>query len=205
MSRSNSLLDKLLIPKGSRVVDVGFGSSKELLALSSIVGEAGVVSGIERSKGLVKKVEAELGVANVHIFVGDAVQIPLPENSVDTILFKGVFHEVKDIEQALLQAERVCDKSGRIVIVDFSSFPKAWLKLSNFRWRLGHPWRILGPPPDLHAGFGQEEIRSFLEKAGLRLERYEDSVAQGRFYGHPVPMFLATSIVYKQHEPARDD
>src|SRR2546426_2191257 len=63
-----SLLDQLLIPKGSRVVDIGFGSSKELLALSNIVGDAGVVYGIERSRSRVKRVEVELGVANVRLF-----------------------------------------------------------------------------------------------------------------------------------------
>src|SRR2546426_4659382 len=192
-----SLLDQLLIPKGSRVVDIGSGSSKELLALSNIVGDAGVVYGIERSRSRVKRVEVELGVANVRLFAGDAIRMPLLVDSVDMVSFKGVLHEVKQIEEALLEAKRIFYKGGRIIIVDFSSFPMTWLKQSNLRWCLRHPWKILGSPPDLHAGFGREQIHSFLEKAGLRVERYEESVAQGGFYGHPVPMFSATSIVYK--------
>ena len=139
-----SLLDQLLIPKGSRVVDIGFGSSKELLALSNIVGDAGVVYGIERSRSRVKRVEVELGVANVRLFAGDAIRMPLLVDSVDMVLFKGVLHEVKQIEEALLEAKRICYKGGRIVIVDFSSFPMTWMKQSNLRWRLRHsledPW-----------------------------------------------------------------
>ena len=33
----------MYIAKGSRIVDVDFGSNKELLTLSSIVGESGLV------------------------------------------------------------------------------------------------------------------------------------------------------------------
>jgi len=83
---------------------------------------------------LVKKIEAELDVANVRLFVGDAIRVPLPADSVDIVLFKGVLHEVKHTVDALFEAKRVCHKSGRIVIVDFLSFPLTWLKRSNLRW-----------------------------------------------------------------------
>jgi len=43
MGTSDNFLDRLHIAKGSRIVDVGFGSNKELLTLSSIVGETGLV------------------------------------------------------------------------------------------------------------------------------------------------------------------
>jgi len=190
-------LDRLHIAKGSRIVDVGFGSNKELLTLSSIVGETGLVFGIEHSETLVKKAEREINVANVRLSVGDAVRLPLPEDSAKIILFKGALHEVKDVQQALLEAKRVCNNGGKIVIVDFSQFPVTWLKMSNLKWRLGHPWRILGSPPDLHAGFERKQIQSHLEKTGLREELYEHNLGQGRFYGHPVTMFLATSTVQK--------
>jgi len=143
MITQDPFLDRLQIAKGSRIVDVGFGSNKELLTLSSIVGETGLVFGIEPSETLVKKTEREINVANVRISVGDAVRLPFPEDSADIVLFKGVLHEVKNIQQALLEAKRVCNNGGKIVILDFSQFPVAWLRRSNLKWRLAHPWRFL--------------------------------------------------------------
>ena len=80
MITQDPFLDRLQIAKGSRIVDVGFGSNKELLTLSSIVGETGLVFGIGPSETLVKKTEREINVANVRISVRDAVRLPFPED-----------------------------------------------------------------------------------------------------------------------------
>jgi ubiquinone/menaquinone biosynthesis C-methylase UbiE len=198
MNALDNLLDRLHIAKGSRIVDVGFGRSEELLVLSGVVGETGTVFGIERTRKLVEKIRAELaGTKNIRVMVGDASRMPVPESSANSVLFKGVLHEVVDVHVALLEARRICNNDGRIIILDFSPFPYKWLNRSNLKWRVRHPWRILGSPPDLHPGFSREQIISFFEKASLTEERYEDNFAKGGFYGRPVPMFLAISSVNK--------
>jgi ubiquinone/menaquinone biosynthesis C-methylase UbiE len=110
---------------------------------------------------------------------------------------KQSLHEVADAHRALLEAKRLCNNGGRIMIVDFSPFPEKWLNRSNLKWRVRYPWTILGSPQDSYSGFSREQIRELFENVGLGEERYEDSFAQGGFYGHPVPMFLASTIVNK--------
>lgn len=198
ISASDTLLGRLHIAKGARVFDVGFGTSRELLVLSNIVGDSGSVFGVERSRRLVRKTARELhSKSNVRTSLGDAHSFAAPDNSVDIVLFKGILHEVRDPNIALLEAKRVCDNEGRIMILDFSPFPGLWLRRSNFRWKISRPWRLLASAPDIHPGFSREGIRSFFRHSGLVEDLFEDNFAPARFYGHPVPMFLSASTAHK--------
>jgi arsenite methyltransferase len=140
MSTQDDILDRLSIEAGSRIVDVGFGNSQALLVLLRLVGDTGMVFGVERSKKSVSRAIEELAkVKNVRISVGDVNHLPAPDDSADVVLFKGVLHEVHSPDRALSEAKRVCKSGGRIVIIDFSEFPETWLRKSNLRWRIRNP------------------------------------------------------------------
>jgi ubiquinone/menaquinone biosynthesis C-methylase UbiE len=194
----DDLLERLMIPKSSIVVDVGFGEFQELRDLSNIVGEAGQVIGVERSKNIAKNIPVEPETnKNVRILSGQACRIPVPDGAADVVLFKGVLHEVQDIIGALREAKRVCRNGGKIMIIDFSEFPNIWLRQSNLKWRVRHPWTLLRSPLDQHPGFSKEEILSILQKTDLRGDVYQDNFAQGRFYRYPVPMFFTSTTINK--------
>lgn len=194
VGHSMSLLDRLGIHPGSTVLDIGFGKADELLILSRIVGSAGTVYGVEPSDSRVRETLGQLGgVENIRVLIGGASKVPLPDGSVDHVIFKGVLHEVDNVASTTREAERLLKSSGSVVIMDFSPFPKKWLRRSNLRWRLSRPWRVQVPAPDKHPGFSKEDLRLYIENSGLWLQHYEDDFATGHFSGHDVPMFLASA------------
>jgi ubiquinone/menaquinone biosynthesis C-methylase UbiE len=189
-----SLLDRLGIASSSIVLDIGFRSSDELVVISDIVGEHGLVYGVEPDESLVASVVAQLkNMMNIRPMVGNAYKIPLDDNSVDVVIFKGVLHEVGNPVKALAEARRVCRGGGRVFIVDFSAFPWRWNFWSNLRWRLRHPEKLLAPSLDKHPGFSAETIRDHIARSKLALERFEPDFATGHHAGHAIPMFLASA------------
>ncbi len=190
----DSLFELLGISRGLNVLDVGFGPPSELFAISNLVGDEGMVYGVELDKS---RLETALGqiqdTINIRVMPGSSHKIPLSNQSVDIVLLKDVLHEVPIVSQALSEAGRVCGSTGKIAIVDFTAFPENWLRWSNLKWRLQRPWKIFALSPDKHSGFSRTELLSYLEDSGLSLEKYEDNFLRGGFSGHRVPMFLAVA------------
>ena len=118
-------------------------------------------------------------------------RIPLKEQIVNFVLFKGVPHETHMVSRGLQEEARVCRGTRRILVVDFEAFEKNWLKRSKLKRRLQHHWKILSPSVDKHAGFSRAQFSSYLERADPSLEKYEANFATGGFFGHSVPMFRA--------------
>ena len=187
-------MEQIGIPSGARILDVGFGRAEELLELASLVGPDGTVYGLERSGSPANKAARRLDdVKNIQLLKSEATRVSLPDASLDMVLFKGILYEVKDVPRALREAARLCCADGRVVIIDFSRFPEDWLRASNRRWVMRHPWRIFSERPDKRPGFSRQETLAILREASLSLERFEDNFAQGGFSGHAVPMFLAVA------------
>jgi ubiquinone/menaquinone biosynthesis C-methylase UbiE len=189
-----SIWDRLGIELGSRVLDVGFGGFEELDYISKLVGRNGTVTGVEIKKSPTKKALTRLNPSKgIKVLTSHSSRIPLLDESFDIIAFKGVLHETENIPQSLREASRPCHENGRVMILDFSTFPKSWLTRSNRRWRICHPWNLFSPSLDKHPGFTREEVLALLETGGLQIQRYEENFAPGRFSGHSVPMFLAVA------------
>lgn len=189
-----NILERLGLVPSSIVLDLGFRDPNELVLISNLAGEIGLVYGIEPDQSLIAKtIEKVNHIKNVRPMVGDASKVPLSDESVDVVIFKGVLHEVRNPLRALNEAGRVCREGGKILIVDFSAFPARWLLWSNLRWRLRHPGRIFARSLDKHPGFSGDAIRAYVKSSGLVLERFEPSFAVGHNAGHSVPMFLASA------------
>ncbi len=185
-------LERLGITPGSIVLDVGFRTLDELVAISRLVGEKGIVYGIEPDKSLVADAVAQLGqTRNIRQIVGNAVRIPLPDESVDMVLFKGTTHHVENHPEAIGEARRLCHKDGRIVIVDFMPFPASWLRWPNLKWKLLHPGKLFAKPPDKRPGFSEQDIMTYMRNLNMTLESYEPNFGPGRHSGHDVLVFLA--------------
>lgn len=118
------------------------------------------------------------GIANVRVILGRPYGIPLKEEIVDFVLFKGVLYETHMVSRALQEAARVCRDTGRILVVDFEAFEKNWLKRSNLKWRLQHPWKILSHPLTSKPVSPEHNFPP-IWRAGLSLEKYEANFATG--------------------------
>lgn len=129
----------------------------------------------------------------IEVLTSNSSQIPILSDSFDVVTFKGVLHEIENVFQTLRDASRLCHANGRVIIIDFRSFPKTWLIKSNLRWRIRHPRKLFSPSLDKYPGFTREDILAHIETAGLRIQRYEEDFAPGRFSGHEVRMFLAVA------------
>lgn len=130
---------------------------------------------------------------NIRPIVGNAYNVPLDDNSVDIVIFKGVLHEVGNPVKALKEARRVCRSGGRILLVDFSEFPWRWNFSANLQWRFHHPKKLLAASLDKHPGFSAETIGDHIARSNLVLESLEPNLAIGHFAGHAIPMFLASA------------
>src|SRR5262245_46131169 len=85
---TRSLLDRIAIAPGARVVDVGCGPIGMRNLLSERVGSEGAVVGVERELRFVEMARAELkqrGLRNVEVVNADALNTGLEKNSYDVV------------------------------------------------------------------------------------------------------------------------
>lgn len=187
-------LDRVGVGPGQTVLDIGFGKASELLTLSEIVGRQGKVYGVEPDPFRVRETSRQLPQdSNIRVLRGNAFSVPLPDYSVDVVIFKGVLHEIKDVSKSLKEAKRVCRINGKVIVIDFSRFPTSWLRKSNLKWRLGHPKRLLGPALDKHPGFSKTDLEAYVRNSGLLMQTYREDFTTGHCAGHDIPLFLAVA------------
>lgn len=120
-----------LIPEGARVLDVGCGNGR---FFSTLEDRNITYTGIDFSKGLIDIAEERYANDTRATFmVGDALALPFPDNSFDTVVSFAVIHHIPSKEyhmQFFRELARVTKPSGLIVVT-------AW----NV-WR-AKPWAIL--------------------------------------------------------------
>lgn len=100
-----------------RLLVVGLGPAEDLHHLPDTVTE---VVGIEPSRSMRKVAAGAVGAAAMPVEVVDAVgeQLPLPEDSVDSVLFAYVLCTVEDPDLVLAEALRVLRPGGTIGVLE---------------------------------------------------------------------------------------
>ncbi len=97
----DSLFERLGISPGLNVLDVGFGLPSEPFVISNLVGREGLVYGVELDKSRLETALGQIqGTTNIRVMPGRSHKIPLSNESVELVLFKGVLHEVPIVSQA---------------------------------------------------------------------------------------------------------
>ncbi len=97
--------------------------------------------------------------------VGDCEKLPFPENSFDVIICSNSFHHYPNPQEFFHSVKRVLRPGGRLILQDYTA-PKAVL------WIMNHtemPLANLLGHGDV-AARSLDEIRSFCQKADLRIE-----------------------------------
>lgn len=111
------------IAEGQIVLDIGFGSIEELLAIGALVGKKGSVIGLEKNPEPAKQALGSVkeALTKISILEGSAEQISLPDESVDLVLCKGVLHEIRDLKRAIGEMVWVLKLQGTLALFDFQT------------------------------------------------------------------------------------
>jgi SAM-dependent methyltransferase len=110
-----------VVRPGDVVLDVGSGSGTDVFIASGLVGATGRVVGLDITRAMRDKLEANLratGVTNVTVLDGNAEDIQLPDCAVDVVTSNGVLNLVPDKRRAVAEIARVLRPGGRVQIAD---------------------------------------------------------------------------------------
>ncbi|NNL84209.1 MAG: methyltransferase domain-containing protein [Myxococcales bacterium] len=120
--RAEKLLAPLELAPGLRVLDFGCGPGHVAAQIARLIGESGVVYGVDINADFVARaraVAAEYGYENrVTIHHASEERIPLNDRSVDRAFVKNVLEYVPDIDHTLGELARVLDVGGQLTAVD---------------------------------------------------------------------------------------
>jgi SAM-dependent methyltransferase len=145
---------------GDGVLDVACGPGNFSRAFARVVGDSGLVVGIDASQTMLERGAAELrrsGVDNLALLRGDATRLPFVDDSFDAVCCFAALHLFDDPYGALDEMARVLTPGGRIALM--TSVQRQLAPRGPFK-PLAE--RLSG----MHV-FGQDEVAEALEQRGF--------------------------------------
>jgi len=109
------------LKEGDIVLDLGSGVGIDSILAAKKVGNSGKVIGVDMTEEMVVKAKenaAKQGITNVEFLVGDIENLPLKDNSVDTIITNCVINLTPDKVKTFSEAHRVSKPGGKIYLSD---------------------------------------------------------------------------------------
>jgi len=157
-----------VVPKGSRVLDVGCGNGFIAHHLSAMLGKR--VIGID----VMGATEAPIDYRCY-----DGAHFPLPDNSVDAVLLCYVLHHAQDVHAVLKEVRRVLRAGGQVII--YEDIPQTcWDK--GVCWIHNRQWRDRTGACTFRTGY---EWRRLFNCFGFEVAA-ERRLARARNFAHPV-------------------
>lgn len=166
------LLDCAALQPGEKVLDIGFGGGATALDVARVVGEEGLLVGVDISADLVELTReraAQAGLANVRFVEADASAVELAEAPFDVLLSRFGVMFFEDPYAAFAHLHSLLRPGGRTAIIVWGPVEEnVWM--SSMREIVGKYVEM--PPPDPKApgplafsDFGY--FADILEKAGF--------------------------------------
>lgn len=109
------------IKAGDTVLDLGSGAGFDCFLATKQVGEKGKVIGVDFSKEMIDKANAnaeQLNHKNVEFRLGDIENLPVDDNSIDVIVSNCVINLAPDKSKVFAESFRVLKKGGRMYVSD---------------------------------------------------------------------------------------
>ncbi|MEM0996396.1 MAG: arsenite methyltransferase [Bacteroidota bacterium] len=109
------------IAKGHTVVDLGSGAGNDVFVARALVGEEGMVIGVDMTPTMIDKARAnaqELGLKNVRFRLGEIEDLPMAGGRADVVISNCVLNLVPDKQQAFAEVHRVLRGGGHFCISD---------------------------------------------------------------------------------------
>jgi ubiquinone/menaquinone biosynthesis C-methylase UbiE len=173
------MIDRLEIPEGARVLDIGCGAGQTAVALAQREFMVTAADSVEDMLELTSQAAAEAGVIrSVKTCLADVCELMLPSDSFEIVVAMGVLPWVDRPEKAISEICRVLRSGGHLVLTVDNSWclnqmldPLCFPGLRPLRWRIGemleklklrHPSR-----PRLHR-HSIKHIDGLLRRNGLQ-------------------------------------
>ncbi len=169
-----------IVPRAEgRVLEVGLGAGPNLAFYDPAKVE--MVFGLEPSAGMRRKAARAVAAAPVPVELLDrpGEEIPLEDNSVDTIVLTYTLCSIVDWQAALEQMRRVLKPGGALLFCEHGLAPDE--SVARWQKRLNSLWGIIGGGCNLN-----RPIPSLIESAGFCINDLETMYLPGtpRFSGY---------------------
>jgi demethylmenaquinone methyltransferase/2-methoxy-6-polyprenyl-1,4-benzoquinol methylase len=102
---------------GMRALDVGMGTGLVAQQAARILGDAGLVTGVDPSAGMLRNARLPAGVTVVE---GRAEEMPLPDGSFDFLSMGYALRHVSDMAVAFAEFRRVLKPGGKVCIMEIT-------------------------------------------------------------------------------------
>ena len=99
--------------EGKRVLCVGDGGGLDAAEFARFGAKVSVIDASPKAIALTEKTFAEAGLSLAASVVGNARQLPFPNESFDAVYCFGVLHHIRDVEVAIAEAHRVLVPRGQ--------------------------------------------------------------------------------------------
>ena len=117
--RKDLFLNLLGLKEEMTILDIGCGPGAITRKLSKWLGDKSIIIGIDRDTEFIKYAREKATKMNLHNIIyyeGDALELPLEDNSVDACISHTVIEDVPN-KEFLLEQKRVCKPNGRVSVM----------------------------------------------------------------------------------------
>jgi ubiquinone/menaquinone biosynthesis C-methylase UbiE len=140
--RRGLVRERLATQPGERILDIGCGPGFYCLELAEEVGEEGSIVGVDNSEAMLALAERRCdGLAQVGFKEGDALSLPVEDESFDAGFSVQVLEYVPDATAALREIFRAIKPGGRALIWDIDWDTLSMQSADRERWeRVDAAW-----------------------------------------------------------------
>ncbi len=141
-----------------QLIDIGTGTGRMLELFGP---QAAQVLGIDRSSEMLRLARAKLaerGLDRADLRQADLYALPLADAQADVAILHHVLHFAQQPGAAIVEAARVLNPGGRLLIADFAPHDREELRARDAHTRLG---------------FSDDQVANWFDAAGLSLSQVE--------------------------------